>query len=149
MLYPIILGGTCERSGGISLSSARHLRFPLDRAVPGAPFLHTKDVMGLLKRLPSRLGRAPLRVRSMPKKAEAFYQSKEWRDLVRSIKATRGAWCERCGSGHRVIGDHIVERRDGGAELDPSNIELLCQPCHNRKTAQARAARVTGGRSKV
>ncbi|MBX7459543.1 HNH endonuclease [Qipengyuania huizhouensis] len=85
----------------------------------------------------------------MPKKAEAFYQSKEWRALVRSIKAERGNWCERCGSGHRVAGDHKVERRDGGAELDPANVELLCQPCHNRKTAAAKAARVTGGRPKV
>lgn len=80
-------------------------------------------------------------MRAMPKRAEGFYQSKEWRDLVRSIKASRGKWCERCGSGHRVIADHIVERRDGGAEFDPANIELLCQACHNAKTAKARAER--------
>ena len=98
--------------------------------------------MAQLKGLPSRLSHAPSRVRAMPKKAEGFYQSKEWRDLVRRLKAERGRWCERCGSGHRVAGDHKVERKDGGAELDPDNIELLCQPCHNRKTALARAARV-------
>lgn len=87
----------------------------------------------------------PSRVRSLPKVAESFYQSKEWRELVRRIKAERGNWCERCGSKHRVIADHIVERKDGGAELDPLNIELLCQACHNRKTADARARRVGGG----
>lgn len=105
--------------------------------------------MSGLKRLPSRLGRGARRVAALPKKAESFYLSAEWRALVKAIKAQRGAWCERCGSGHRVIGDHKVERRDGGAELDPANVELLCQPCHNRKTAEARLLRVTGGRAKV
>ena len=54
-------------------------------------------------------------MRALPKVAESFYQSKEWRALVRSIKAARGKCCARCGSGHRVIGGHIVERKDGGA----------------------------------
>ncbi|MAE92984.1 MAG: HNH endonuclease [Pelagibaca sp.] len=101
--------------------------------------------MGRLKGLGPRLASVRGRVRALPKVAEAFYQSKEWRDLVRRIKAERGNWCERCGSKHRVIGDHKVERKDGGAELDPANIELLCQACHNRKTALARAKRVGGG----
>lgn len=101
--------------------------------------------MGRLKGLGPRLTSVRGRVRALPKVAEAFYQSKEWRDLVRRIKAERGNWCERCGSKHRVIGDHKVERKDGGADLDPANIELLCQACHNRKTAEARAQRVGGG----
>lgn len=101
--------------------------------------------MGRLKGLGPRLATMRGRVRTMPKVAERFYQSREWRELVRRIKAERGNWCARCGSKHRVIGDHIVERKDGGAELDPANIELLCQACHNRKTAQARARRVGGG----
>ncbi|WP_298618749.1 AAA family ATPase [uncultured Zoogloea sp.] len=77
-----------------------------------------------------------------------FYQSPEWRGLVTRIKRERGARCQRCGSGHRVIADHVIELRDGGAPLDASNIELLCQACHNAKTADARAARAgLGGRT--
>jgi 5-methylcytosine-specific restriction endonuclease McrA len=90
----------------------------------------------------------PARVKARPKVVERFYNSPEWRKLVASIKRERGNWCQRCGSGGRgvrVIGDHIVERRDGGAELDPVNIELLCAACHNRKTAKAKAARVQRG----
>ncbi|WP_423804552.1 HNH endonuclease [Novosphingobium lindaniclasticum] len=42
--------------------------------------------------------------------------------------------------------DHKQERKDGGADLDPANLEWLCQPHHNRKTAEARARRARGGR---
>lgn len=73
-----------------------------------------------------------------------FYTSPEWRGLVRDIKAVRGNCCERCGSSYRVAGDHKVELKDGGAPLDDENVELLCAACHNRKTAAARAARVSG-----
>lgn len=100
--------------------------------------------MGRLKAVGSLIsGQAPM-LRQPPKVAESFYQSAEWRALVRSIKRQRGAWCERCGSGDRVIADHIVERKDGGADLDPSNIELLCHAHHARKTAEARAKRAHG-----
>lgn len=94
----------------------------------------------------ARLGIAPVRtsLRPPPKIAEQFYMSPEWRGLVKRIKATRGNWCQRCGSTHRVIADHIKERRDGGADLDETNIELLCHACHQRKTAQAQARRARG-----
>lgn len=60
------------------------------------------------------------------------------------IKAERGSACQRCGSKNRVMGDHIKELKDGGAPLDPNNIELLCIRCHNRKTHKARADRARG-----
>ena len=75
------------------------------------------------------------------KRADAFYLSPEWRALMRQIKAARGNWCEDCGSGHRVAGDHEVEIKDGGAALDERNVRLRCAACHNRKTASARARR--------
>jgi len=94
----------------------------------------------------ARIGPAPVRssLRVPPKTAESFYLSPEWRQLVARIRRERGAWCQRCGSNHRLIGDHIVERKDGGADLDPDNIELLCHRCHQRKTAQAQAKRARG-----
>lgn len=86
----------------------------------------------------------PARVRPAPKVAARFYASREWRELVARLKRERGGCCARCGSSNRVIGDHIVELKDGGAPLDPANIELLCQAHHNAKTAQARHRRVLG-----
>ena len=101
-------------------------------------------IMGKLKALGSRLGGMPAKVKAAPKVAEGFYSSPEWRGLVADIKRGRGARCERPGCPtptHRIIADHIVERKDGGADLDASNVELLCFTHHQQKTAAARAAR--------
>ena len=91
-----------------------------------------------------RLAAAPAKVRSAPKLAEGFYQSRDWRRFAARIKRERGGYCQRCGSKDRVILDHIVERRDGGADFDEANVELLCARHHNAKTAKARAARAAG-----
>jgi len=97
--------------------------------------------MGRLKAVRGLVGAMPAKLALAPKVADPFYQSKEWRALVARIKRERGAWCERCGSSNRVIADHIRERKDGGADLDANNIELLCAPHHAAKTAEARARR--------
>jgi 5-methylcytosine-specific restriction endonuclease McrA len=100
--------------------------------------------MGRLKAMPHRLKASPPRLKPLPKVADSFYQSPEWRQLVRDIKRVRGAFCVVCGSGKRIIGDHIVEIRDGGEKLDPMNVQLLCHACHQRKTARERAKRAVG-----
>lgn len=83
------------------------------------------------------------RIAALPaKRADSFYLSRPWRDLLARIIAQRGRACEQCGrTGCRIFGDHIHELRDGGAPLDPSNIRLLCGSCHSGKTARARADR--------
>jgi len=57
--------------------------------------------------------------------------------------------CVRCGSPGTTRSpnhvDHIVELEDGGARLDPANLQTLCLPCHNRKTAEAARVRRHGG----
>lgn len=103
---------------------------------------------------------------SVIKRAEPFYVSAEWHELVATLIAQRGRRCEACGKTHeddgsrvRLIGDHIVERKDGGADLDPQNVKLLCSRaggdgsphadgkrgnCHAAKTAMSRRERVRG-----
>jgi hypothetical protein len=85
---------------------------------------------------------------SLLKRADPFYLSTEWRQLVASIIKERGRRCEKCGKTHdaegksiRVYGDHTIELKDGGAPLDRRNVVLMCGSCHSAKTAAKRAER--------
>lgn len=100
--------------------------------------------MARLKMLGNRVKTLDLRTAHEPAKvADRLYSSKPWLGLMQSIRKERGSKCESCGkAGVRLVGDHVVEIRDGGAALDRSNVQLLCWPCHTTKTNQARAARM-------
>lgn len=95
------------------------------------------------------------RLRPPAKIADPFYLSPEWKQLASDTKRQRGYRCDGCDGDfskrkRQLIADHIIERKDGGAELDPLNIQCLCMACHNKKTAHARLARADGrGGSKV
>lgn len=106
--------------------------------------------MAKIAMLRPRLAAAPGRVKPPVKLADPFYLTAEWRALAATIKSQRGYVCEGCGADGRgrewtIHADHVVEIRDGGARLDPLNVRLLCQPCHNRKTAGEAARRAREG----
>jgi 5-methylcytosine-specific restriction protein A len=103
--------------------------------------------MGRLKALPSsRLSRPVPRLFTPPKTADPFYLSSEWRALRdrRRLDPDYYAARRRAKDGEKLILDHVVERRDGGAELDPKNTQWLTMSEHNAKTAAKRAARARG-----
>lgn len=101
--------------------------------------------MSRLRSIPSRLAAAPARLRAAPKVAESFYQSKAWRSLVTRRKRDPDYIAALLRArGGRVILDHIDERKDGGADLDPLNTQWLTMPEHAAKTAKARAKRASG-----
>lgn len=104
--------------------------------------------MARLKALPARVSSLPPRISVPAKVPDPFYESVAWREFIRAIKVQRGFVCEvpscrkDCSDNHRgLIGDHVVERRDGGADFDPANVMLMCTACHNRKTASERGRR--------
>lgn len=78
----------------------------------------------------------------MVKVADPYYLSAEWQSLRLLALRTAGWRCGHCGVGvrgakagqSRPVVDHVVPRRKGGADAI-SNLEVLCLPCHNRKTA--------------
>jgi len=75
-------------------------------------------------------------------------EHKAWRAAVMRRAGYRcevfesGRRCERSAPRHRLFADHIVERRDGGAALDPANGQCLCGKHHTLKTMAARAKRL-------
>lgn len=82
-------------------------------------------------------------LRLPPKKAEPFYQSKEWRALVarRKRDADYAAAVARAKPGERIVLDHVIEIRDGGARLDAANTQWLTHSEHQAKTARTKRAR--------
>ncbi len=101
--------------------------------------------MARLIALRPRLRALAPKLAAAPKRVEPFYTSRAWRALVKRRKldadyfaALRRA--EEDGSS-RVILDHDVERKDGGAELDPANTQWLTFREHQRKTAEAKRRR--------
>jgi 5-methylcytosine-specific restriction protein A len=85
-------------------------------------------------------------VKPPPKAALPFYSTPEWIELRNRVRAEAKGRCQRPGCtrpGHTV--DHIVEIRDGGAPLDRTNVEYLCQPHHVSKTNAVRAKRAATG----
>jgi 5-methylcytosine-specific restriction enzyme A len=70
-----------------------------------------------------------------PEGQEPYYQSTEWRRLRQQCLERDGHRCTMPdwpmpsrGHGGRLIADHIVERRDGGADALP-NLRTLCSFC--------------------
>lgn len=90
-----------------------------------------------------RLAPRPARLAPRAKPTLPFYRKPEWKALVAKIVKARGRRCEDCGrEGCRIYGDHVIELRDGGPELEEGNVILRCATCHGRKTEQVRRGRV-------
>lgn len=99
-----------------------------------------------LRSLPWRVHVLPSRIKA-PETAGGrnarHYLSSDHQAWAASVKRRDGFACRSCGMlGGRLIADHVIEIDDGGAPLDVNNGMTLCLPCHNRKTAAARAERM-------
>ena len=66
---------------------------------------------------------------------QAFYSSQEWVDAVKAVWKRDKATCQRCGarkdSGRQFHIHHIVTFAVKELRGEPSNLVLLCKPCHN------------------
>ncbi|MGX7447105.1 HNH endonuclease [Dolosigranulum pigrum] len=71
-----------------------------------------------------------------------FYWSKDWRDTREYIRERDNNECQHCrrqglvttANDSRLIVDHIKElEQRPDLRLDPSNLEVLCFICHEKK----------------
>lgn len=72
-----------------------------------------------------------------------LYSTREWQRLSKSLRE-KHPYCVEClrtSAQATLQVDHIVPLRDGGAPLDPLNLQVLCASCHSLKTAAERDAR--------
>ncbi|WP_338075709.1 HNH endonuclease signature motif containing protein [Chengkuizengella sediminis] len=77
------------------------------------------------------------------KKSKTFYQSKEWRTVRQQALTRDRNLCQHCLKQRQItpadMVDHIVPVKvDWSLRLDLSNLQSLCNSCHNKKTAEER-----------
>ena len=78
------------------------------------------------------------------------YSGIRWQRLRAQAIAKYGQRCAvpRCiNNQKRLYADHIIEVQDGGAFWDLANIQILCKPHHDEKSARVRAGRGVEPRS--
>jgi len=70
--------------------------------------------------------------------SQAFYHSMAWRNL-RNRYIRQHPLCVECQrNGFHTPGyvvDHIVPIKSGGSKWSESNLQTLCEKCHNKKRA--------------
>ena len=94
----------------------------------------------------SKVRRSSQRRRQFRDKFDVFYAKASWR-RCRDAFIKANPLCAHCDAQGRLkpadLVDHIVERRDGGADYDHSNLQSLCHQCHQKKTSDERNKRAT------
>lgn len=88
------------------------------------------------------------------RKHDQFYHSKAWIQLREYIRIRDNGLCQQCLKEKRItvgtIADHIIPiELDWAKRLDEDNIQLLCQPCHNTKTAEDRTSKQPKSKVKI
>jgi 5-methylcytosine-specific restriction endonuclease McrA len=83
-----------------------------------APATWTDDV-GTVRRTPTIRGRL---------KCGKILSHAALRDFI----LRRDRSCRWCGSQERMVADHIISRRNGGAH-HPANLQALCESCNAAK----------------
>lgn len=83
-----------------------------------------------------------------PKQADPFYLSRAWRRF-RAWYLANHPFCELCLKKGQLVTakmvDHVIELKDGGAQLAEENVQALCWSCHANKTAREADRRKSSG----
>ena len=94
--------------------------------------------------LPKRTARPWIQTRKpqtgRKKPNQKFYNSALWRKTAKAIEAETPT-CIKCGkdaTGRKGVTDHITPINKGGAMYDRTNLQRMCNRCHNRKSQSER-----------
>ena len=102
-------------------------------AYPGCPNLTSGRYCDAHKKLTD----AQYDMRFRDNDARAFYHSHEWKHL-RQNYLIEHPFCMECWKKGKLtratVVDHIVPIKQGGPELDESNLQALCASCHGSKS---------------
>lgn len=74
-----------------------------------------------------------------------FYRTKRWRNL-RSYHLMESPLCIHCHKNGKLVSatvvDHIIPRKERpDLELEETNLQSLCESCHNRKSGRSKRGR--------
>lgn len=76
--------------------------------------------------------------------AKSFYKSKAWKECRKSYITSVHGLCERCGSPGKIVHHKKTLNpkniNDVNITLNHSNLEYLCQDCHNKEHIGGRGA---------
>lgn len=97
--------------------------------------------------MPARVERwRPQRMKATVRKEIGHYHSADWRARRQRILLRDAFTCSVCGrvvSGRHAHVDHVVPLEDGGSD-DDTNLQVLCEEDHGRKTRAEQRRRGLG-----
>lgn len=77
--------------------------------------------------------------------SDPFYWTPEWRK-TRARQLRKQPFCEECERGNKVtkanVVDHIIPRRQGGADFAEDNLQSMCSDHHQKKRRQERGGKI-------
>ena len=97
--------------------------------------------MAILKRNTRKSYQPEKKAHAGRKADNSFYHTKRWRTL-RNYFILTNPFCVHCKKNGilrlATVVDHIHPVSKGGKEYDESNLQALCDSCHNRKSGKER-----------
>lgn len=85
--------------------------------------------------------------REWRQKYDKHIRSTKWKNIREALFKLRGRECEVCGNGSPTLELHHLNYDRLGNEL-PSDLKIVCQPCHEQEDAKRDAETLVRGESR-
>lgn len=96
-----------------------------------ASCVHCRDEAKRRKKADERHGKKRKKKSKWKRISDAFYKSREWREVRYRALLLHGKKCMCCGATGRLHVDHVMPRSKYPAlQLDINNLQVLCEDCN-------------------